>query len=155
MASQPLRRSAVTPYLCVRGADEAIAFYAKAFGAEEAYRLKEPGGRIGHAEIAIGGAPIMLSDEYPDFGAVAPPTLGGSPVSITLLVADVDAAFAQAISAGCTELRAPRLEFYGDRMAMVACPFGYRWSLNAAVEAVSPEDMQARWTKMLAAGTYE
>jgi PhnB protein len=89
-----------TPYLIVKGAAEALDFYKKAFGATELYRLAAPGGKIGHAEIKIGNSPIMLAEEHPEWNAISPQTLGGSPISILLYVEDVDARFNQAVAAG-------------------------------------------------------
>src|SRR5262249_4921535 len=129
----------------------AIAFYAKAFGATERFRLSEPSGRIGHAEIQIGDSVLMLNDEYPDFGAKSPAATGGSPVAFHLRVEDADKAVGRAVKAGATLVRPVQDQFYGDRSGMVACPFGYRWSLAATKEVVSPQEMQKRWTKMLEA----
>lgn len=136
-------------HLVIAGAAEAIAFYVKAFGAEERFRLTEnDSAKIGHAELNLGGTVVMLSDEYPDFGAQAPGTIGGSPVKLHLYVEDVDAAVARAVEAGATLVREPKLEFFGDRVAMVADPFGYSWFLAARVEEVSTEEMQRRWSAM-------
>ncbi len=143
-ASQTLRAHAT-----VHDAKAAIAFYAKAFGAVELFRLVEPAGRVGHAEIKIGDSVLMLNDEYPDFGANSPASVGGSPVAFRIEVPDADAAFDRAVKAGATVVRPLQDEFYGDRMGMVACPFGYRWSLAMTKEQVSPAEMQKRWTKML------
>lgn len=144
-----IRRSGVCAYLCVRGGAEALDFYKAAFGAVEEFRLVEPGGRIGHAQLLFGETVLMLSDEYPDFGARAPAAFGGSPVALHVEVPDCDAAMARAIEAGATELRPARDEFHGDRTGTVACPFGYRWHLSTAKEVVTPEEMQRRWTAML------
>jgi PhnB protein len=138
-AQQPL-----APYLIVKSAAEAIAFYARAFGARELYRLTEPGGKIGHAELDIGGALVMLADEYPDFGALSPPTIGGTPVSLHLYVEDVDAVVARAEAAGATVLRKLTDEFFGDRVAMLADPFGHKWHLATHKEDVAPAEMQRR-----------
>jgi PhnB protein len=146
-ASQTLRAHAT-----VHDAKAALAFYAKAFGAVEQFRLVEPSGRVGHAEIKIGDSVLMLNDEYPDFGAKSPASVGGSPVAFRIEVPDADAAVGRAVKAGATVVRPVQDEFYGDRMGMVACPFGYRWSLAAPKEQVSPAEMQKRWTKMLAGG---
>ena len=143
-ASQTLRAHAT-----VHDAKAAIAFYAKAFGAVELFRLVEPAGRVGHAEIKIGDSVLMLNDEYPDFGANSPASVGGSPVAFRIEVPDADAAFDRAVKAGATVVRPLQDEFYGDRMGMVACPFGYRWSLAMTKEQVSPAEMQKRWTKLL------
>lgn len=141
--------AALSPYIAVRGAAEAIDFYKAAFGAVESYRLTEPGGKVGHAELTIDGALLMLSDEYPDFGAVSPAALGGSPVALYLRVADADAAATRAVDAGATLVRPPQDEFWGGRTATVACPFGYRWMLAHTKEEVTPAEMQKRWTAML------
>ena len=146
-ASQTLRAHAT-----VHDAKAAIAFYVKAFGAVELFRLVEPAGRVGHAEIQIGDSVLMLNDEYPDFGAKSPASVGGSPVAFRIEVPDADAAFDRAVKAGATVVRPLQDEFYGDRMGMVACPFGYRWSLAMTKEQVSSAEMQKRWTRMLEGG---
>jgi PhnB protein len=138
-----------TPYLCVRGAADAIAFYVEAFGAVETMRLAEPDGRIGHAQIKIGEAPVMLSDEYPQEGVRSPATLGGTPVAIHLYVADVDALAARAVAAGATLLRPVADQFYGDRSATLLDPFGHRWLLATHREDVSDEEMQRRYRALL------
>lgn len=143
MAETP---EALIPYLCVRNASEAIAFYVAALGAREDFRLTDPGdGRIGHAELTIGNARFMLSDEYPDFGAVSPPSLGGSPVKFHIYVSDVDTAFARAIEAGGVEVRPVSNQFFGDRMGEFADPFGHTWTLATRIEDVTAEEMQQRW----------
>jgi PhnB protein len=137
---------ALSPYLVVKGAARAIEFYRVAFGARELYRLRDPGSdRLGHAELDVLGSRLMLADEYPDFGALSPISVGGSPVSLHLYVEDVDATFARAVAAGATVLRPLKDEFFGDRTGMVADPFGHRWHLATRKEAVSPEEMQRRW----------
>src|SRR2546426_6215188 len=90
----------VTPYLIVKGAAEALEFYKTAFGATELFRMPQPDGKIGHAEIKIGDSPIMLADEFPEMGYLSPQSIGGSPVSIMLYVENVDALFSQAVTAG-------------------------------------------------------
>jgi PhnB protein len=98
---------AVTPYLIVRGAARALEFYSTAFGAVEGYRLTDPTGRIGHAELLIGGSKLMLADEYPDFGAVSPAALGGTPVRLHIQVENVDKFMSHAVRAGATEQVSP------------------------------------------------
>src|SRR5262245_10473404 len=105
----------VFPYLRMRRAAEAITFYQSACGATEQIRLTEPNGRVGHAEIRIGPATIMLADEFPEFGIVGPETLGGTSCSIHLHVDDVDALIRQAVEAGATVVREPQDQFYGER----------------------------------------
>ena len=142
----------LTPYLIVQGAAKAIDFYTKAFGASELFRLGGPGGTVAHAELRLGDSVFMLGEECPEHGAKGPRTIGGSPMSLLIYVTDVDAAARQAVAAGATVKRPVQDQFYGDRSGMVACPFGYRWFLDAAKEAVGPEEMQKRWTRMLEGG---
>lgn len=134
----------VTPYLCVDGAEAAIAFYGKVLGATERMRLPGPDGKIGHAELQIGDAVIMLSDEYPEMEMRGPRTLGGTPVTISVYVEDVDAAFERALSEGATERRAVEDQFYGDRSGQFEDPFGHRWSIATHVEDVPPDEMAKR-----------
>jgi PhnB protein len=150
MAVKPETQS-VSAYLIVKGAARALDFYTRAFGAQEVFRLAEPGGRIGHAEFRIGNSTVMLADEYPDFGALAPSSLGGSPVSMHLLVDDVDDVMRRAVAAGATQLRAPKDEFYGERRGMLSDPFGHQWHVSTRTEEVSHEEMQKRFTTMMGA----
>jgi uncharacterized glyoxalase superfamily protein PhnB len=138
----------VYPYLRVHSAAQAIEFYKRAFGAQERYRLSEPGGRIGHAELRIGPSIIMLSDEYPEHGIRGPRSLGGTSFSIHLHVSDVDQAFAQAVSAGAEVVRPLKDQFYGERSGSVRDPFGHEWLLGGHLEEVTPEEMQRRYTAM-------
>lgn len=134
----------VTPYLAVRGAARALEFYAKAFGAEELYRMPGPGGSIMHAEIRIGDSPVMLGEESVERGAPSPQALNGSPVSLLLYVPDVDASFARATGAGCTAEMPPTDMFWGDRYGTVRDPFGHRWGIATHKEDVPPEEMAKR-----------
>jgi PhnB protein len=143
---------AVTPYIIVRGAARALEFYREAFGAQEIFRLTEPGGRIGHAELRVGTSTVMLADESPGFGALAPTSIGGSPVRLHLRVANADAIMQRAVAAGATELRPVKDEFYGERSGMLADPFGHQWFISTPIEGVSPEEMQRRFTQALAGG---
>lgn len=142
--TQPIPNPALSPYLIVRDAAAAIDFYREAFGAQERYRLQEPSGKVGHAELEIGGSRVMLADEYPDFGALGPTTIGGSPVALHLYVPNVDEVVQRALTAGATVLQPLRDEFFGDRTATLTDPFGHRWQLATRKEDVSPEDMQRR-----------
>ena len=141
-----------TPYLCCKDAARAIEFYKKAFGATEAMRLSEPGGRIGHAEIRIGDAPIMLSDEYPEMDVRSPQSLGGSPVLIHLYVDDVDALASRAVAAGAKLLRPVADQFYGDRSGTLTDPFGHRWMIATRKEDVSAAEMRKRYDALMKAG---
>jgi PhnB protein len=144
-ASKEALTQTVTPYLCVKGAAKALEFYGRAFKAMEIYRLAEPDGKIGHAEFEIGNSRLMISDEYPDFGALSPQTVGGSPIKIHLRVDDVDGFVTAAVAAGATMLRPPKDQFFGERNSMIADPFGHSWFVSTQIEDVSPAEMQRRW----------
>jgi PhnB protein len=141
--------SEVYPYLRVHDAAAAIAFYEHAFGAHELFRLQEPGGRIGHAEIRLGPTTVMLSDEYPEHGISGPRALGGTTFSIHLHVDDVDAAFERAVQSGATIVRPLENHFYGERSGTVRDPFGHEWLLGGHIEDVTPEEMQRRYTELM------
>jgi PhnB protein len=144
VAPVPADLPALSPYVVVIGAAKAIDFYGRAFAATEHFRLKDPSGKIGHAELEVGGCRLMLAEEHRDFGALSPATVGGTPVLIHLYVVDVDASVARAIAAGATVLRPLTDEFYGDRVAMLADPFGHKWFLATRKEEVTPTEMQRR-----------
>jgi PhnB protein len=138
----------VTPYLAIDGAADAIEFYKKAFGATERMRMGGPDGKIGHTEIEIEGGLIMLADAHPQMDFRSPRTLGGSPVTIHIYVADVDAFAARAAAAGATVVRPVADQFYGDRSCQLRDPYGHTWSIATHVEDVSPEEMQRRAAKL-------
>jgi PhnB protein len=135
---------AITPYLIVKGAANALDFYKKAFGAVEVFRFPQPDGRIGHAEIKIGDSMVMLADEHPEMGARSPETIGGSPISMLLYVTDADAVFNQAVAAGAKVVRPLANQFYGDRTGGVTDPFGHQWYIATHIEDVSSAEMQKR-----------
>jgi PhnB protein len=139
---------AVTPYLVVDGAAQAIDFYKEAFGATEVMRMPAPGGKIGHAEIRIGNSHVMLADEHPEQGHRGPKSVGGTPVGLLVYVADVDAVFKKAISLGATETRPVENQFYGDRMGSLTDPFGHNWMISTHFEDVSPDEMERRMAAM-------
>jgi PhnB protein len=144
----PVTSAVATPYLCVHDAAAAIDFYVAAFGAVEAMRIPQPppDTRLGHAEISVGGARIMLSDEFPEMGVVSPRTLGGSPFQLHLSFADVDieAVFAQAVAAGATVTRPLADQFYGERAGSILDPFGHRWTLAASIEDLTDDEIVRR-----------
>jgi len=140
----PEFRATATPYLSIRGAAAAIEFYKQAFGATEELCLKQPDGRIDHAEIRINGARIMLADEFPDIGFRSPESLGGSPVLIHLDLEDVDAAVRRAIDAGAKLVRPVADQFYGDRSGQLRDPFGYIWVVSTHKETLPPEEIERR-----------
>jgi PhnB protein len=140
----PDGHNAVTPYLICADAARAIAFYKEAFGATERMRLGAPGGRIGHAEITIGDCAVMLADEHPEMGARAPGSFGGSPVSLVLYVADVDATVGRATKAGATLRHPVEDKFYGDRMGSITDPDGHVWHVATHIEDVPPDELRRR-----------
>ena len=139
----------VTPYLTVDGAEAAIEFYGKVLGASERMRMPSPGGKIGHAELQLGESIIMLSDEHPEMGVLGPKNVGGTPVTISVYVDDVDATFDAAVGAGATSLRAVENQFYGDRSGQFEDPFGHRWSVSTHVEDVPPDEMEKRMAEFM------
>jgi PhnB protein len=134
----------LSPYLAVDNANAAIGFYCEVLGAVERLRLNGPDGKIGHAELEFGSSVLMLADEFADAGNQSPKTLGGTAVTLSLYVSDVDTVHARALSAGAVELRAPADQFYGDRTAGFEDPFGHRWFVASRIEDISPEEMQRR-----------
>lgn len=140
----PAGYHAVTPYLAFANATRAIAFYERALGARELYRLPMPNGKIGHAELQIGDCRLMLSDESPEWGHKSPTTIGGSPVGLCLYTEDVDALAQRFLQAGGKVVRPVANQFYGDRSGQFEDPEGYRWTLAQHIEDVSPEEMARR-----------
>ena len=144
----PQGMHSVTPHLVCAGAAQAIEFYKKAFGAVEEARLPGPDGKLMHALIRIGDSQIMLADEMPEWGALGPKALKGSPVTIHLYVDDADA-FAKRAAAAGAKITMPVDEmFWGDRYGKLEDPFGHQWSVGTHVRDVSPEEMQRAMKEM-------
>ena len=137
----------ITPYLICKNAEAAIDFYARAFGAKELFRIGQPG-MVGHAEMKIGNAIIMLADEHPDMGALSPETVGGSPVSLMIYVENVDEFTEKAIAEGLKVERPVEDQFYGDRSGHFVDPFGHKWSFSTHIADVSPEEMNQKAKEM-------
>ena len=137
----------VDAYLCVKNVDAAIEFYSSAFGAVEQLRLVSPDGHVGHAEVSLGDSILMLAEEFPDMGIIAPEPEANAPFSIHLRVEDADAMFDAAVAAGAKVEQAMQDQFYGERSGTLRDPFGYKWMLGHSIEEVSPEEMQARYAK--------
>lgn len=138
----------VFAYLCVSDAAAAIEFYKRAFGVKEKFRLAEPGGRIGHAELEFGAMTVLLCDEFPEWGIRSASAIGATPVTIHLHVDDADEMIAQAVLAGATLEREPQDEFYGERSGVIRDPFGHRWLIGHHIEAVDTAEMQRRYTEL-------
>jgi uncharacterized glyoxalase superfamily protein PhnB len=140
----------VTPHLCVRNASQAIDFYRRAFGAVEVNRAPGPGGKLMHAQIRIENSPIFLADEFLEFGAKSPLSLGGSGTTIHLYVEDADAAFNRAVDAGAQVKMPLADQFWGDRYGIVTDPYGHQWSIATHKEDLSPAEMQKRQDEAMA-----
>jgi PhnB protein len=155
--SSPVMKPKPTPptlsvYLCFNNAAGAIEYYKEAFGAEELSRLAEPSGKIGHAEIKLGETVIMLSDEYPEYGALSPQTIGGSPMRLHLSVPDVDSFVAKAVRLGANLVRPIEDQFYGDRSGQITDPFGYTWTIATHQRDVPVNEMQKQFDEFLEKG---
>ena len=135
-------------YLCVHDAQAAIDHYREVFGATESFRLVEPGGRIGHVELAVAGTTLMLCEEFPEFGITRPDTAGATFLTLHVHVDDADATIQRALEHGATLMMAPRDMFYGERSGVVRDPFGYRWNIGHSIEEVAPTEMQRRYDVM-------
>lgn len=141
-------------YLRTKDAAKAIDFYARAFGAREKFRLVEPGsGRVGHAELELGGATLMLADEFPEHEIRGPQSIGGTSVAIHLHVDDADAVVERAVAAGAELVRPPTDQFYGERSATLRDPFGHEWLVGHEIEKVSPAEMQRRYDALFSGGS--
>jgi len=139
----------VMPYLSIDGAAAAIDFYKTVFDAVERVRMNAPGGKIGHAELDIGGSIVMLADAFPEMGGKTPQMLGGTPVSMMIYVEDVDNVFKNALMNGATEMRPVENQFYGDRAGQFADPFGHHWFIATHVEDVPEDEMMRRAQEMM------
>lgn len=149
VSSIPKGSPQASPYLVVRKGAEAIEFYQKAFGAKEVMRIDDPSGRVGFAELAIGTARIMVSDEYPEMNAQGPEFYGGSPVMIHL-VDDADEMARRAVQAGAKMVRPVEDQFSGDRTGKLTDPFGHTWFVSTHVEALPNAELKRRAAEMYA-----
>ncbi|MCA9094544.1 MAG: VOC family protein [Planctomycetaceae bacterium] len=141
----------VFAYLRVKNAPAAIEFYQRLFGAEEKFRLTEPSGRIGHAELKIGPAVIMISEEYPEYGILGPESIGGTSVGMHLHVDNADELLDRAVKLGAKLTMPPQDQFYGERVGRMEDPFGHVWLIGHHIEDVAPEEMQRRFDAMFPA----
>ncbi len=138
----------IYPYLRTSDARAAIEFYKQAFGAVEDFRLSDPAGRVGHAELKFGARTIMVSDAYPEYGICGPQDGVPTGSAVHLHVEDVDAMTARAVEAGAKLIMEPTDQFYGERSSKVLDPFGHEWLLGSQIEEVSREEMQRRFDAM-------
>jgi PhnB protein len=147
---------ALTPYLCCKNAAAAIEFYKNIFGAreEESMRMTSPDGNIGHAEIWIGKAFVMLADESPQMNFRSPQSIGGSPVTLVLYVNDVDEIANRAVSAGAKLVQPVTDMFYGDRAGTIQDPFGHIWHIATHKEDLSPEEIKKRAASLYGSSSH-
>lgn len=138
----------ITPHLICASASEAVDFYKKAFNAVEQVRLPGPGGKLMHACVLIGSSQLMLAEENPQWGALGPKTLKGSPITIHLQVENADETMAQAVAAGAKVTKPISEMFWGDRYGQVEDPFGHRWAIATHVRDVTPQEMQQAMAKL-------
>jgi PhnB protein len=139
--------TSAAPRLTYKSAAKAIEFYTQAFGAKETMRFEIEAG-IPHAELMIGDSTILVTDEWPEGGRYSAETTGGSPVSMSVQVPDVDSFVAQAVSAGCKIVRPIADQFYGRREGTVLDPFGYLWAISTVTEEMSVDEMHRRFRAM-------
>lgn len=142
----------VTPNMIVQGADEAIEFYKKVFGAKVRKIFLGPDGKtIGHAELEIGNSLLMLSDEFPMMHILSPKSPGGgTSVSLYVFVDDVDDVFNKAVTAGATVTMPLMDAFWGDRCGNITDPFGHRWTLATHKKDLSEEELKKASKEMFA-----
>jgi PhnB protein len=142
----PENYPALTPYLCCKNAAAAIEFYKNVFGAreEESMRMTTPDGKVGHSEIWIGNAVVMLADESPQMNFRSPQSIGGSPVTLVLYVNDVDEIANRAVAAGAKLVQPVADMFYGDRAGSIQDPFGHIWHIATHKEDLSPKEIKKR-----------
>ncbi|WP_157250330.1 VOC family protein [Nonomuraea typhae] len=136
-----LRPQGLSPHLFVIDAERAIAFYREAFGAVEVFRNTLPNGVILFVELQLGDGRLLVSEETPELGALAPPTLGGSPVLILLEVDDPSEVERQALAAGGASEMPVQEMFWGEKYGVVRDPFGHRWAVTTAREQLTPDDI--------------
>ncbi len=131
----------LAPHIVCAGANDAIDFYKKAFGAQEMMRMPGKDGKLMHGAITINGATVMLTDESPQYGSLSPKSLNGTPVTLHLNVDDVDAFMATAQAAGANIIMPPADMFWGDRYGVLVDPFGHRWSIATHQRDLTPEEL--------------
>ena len=151
VAPVPPARGAL-PYLTAKGASDAIAFYQQVFGAELQFRIDDPSGAVMHAELSVGPAHFMITEERPQYGSLGPKTIGGSPVTLVVYVADADAVVAKALKAGATPTMPVENQFWGDRAGGVVDPFGHHWMVATQIEELTPQEVTRRSRALFSKG---
>jgi PhnB protein len=139
---------AITPHIVVQGAEQAVAFYRAAFGAEEISRIPIPDGRLMSVQLRIGDGTLHLADEFPEMGVLAPPSVGGTAVVLSLDVPDAETAFSRAVEAGATVLQPLQDMFWGDLHGQLEDPYGHRWNISQHVRDIPQEQVVAAAAKL-------
>lgn len=149
----PKGYNSITPYLVIKGAAKAIDYYKDVFGATVVFRMDQPDGRVGHAELQIGDSRFMLAEENPSMGLghSSATSIGASPVSLYLYIEDVDRIIERAVAAGAKILKPVQDQFYGDRTGFIQDPFGHLWGVATHIEDVAPQEMAERARKAMQA----
>lgn len=140
------------PYLCVRETAKAITFYQEAFGAKEKFRLTDPSGRIGHAEVDFGSGCLMLSDEFPEYGILARKSTDPVSFQLHIHVDNADEFIARALKLGAEIVHETKDQFYGERSGTIRDPFGLQWNIGHQLEELTPKQMQERYEAMMKSG---
>src|SRR3954451_3885068 len=140
----------ITPHIVVQGAERAASFYRDAFGAEELSRIPTPDGRLMSVELRVGDGSLHLADEFPEMGVLAPPSIGGTAVVLSLQVDDAEAVFARAIAAGASGRQPVQEMFWGDLHGQLDDPFGHRWNVAQHVRDVPHDEIVAAAARLFA-----
>jgi PhnB protein len=152
--AKPDEYHTLTPSLTIKGADTAIDWYTKVFGAKLLNRMGTPDGKgVWHAELRVGDSVLMLNDPDPRMGA-EPPQDAAVYAQIHVYMEGVDDVFQRAVAAGAKPRMPPTDMFWGDRYAQITDPFGHVWTLATHTEDVPASEMEARgkaWAAKLAA----
>jgi PhnB protein len=142
----------LTPHIVVTDADEAAAWYSRAFGAEKRSRVPLPGGGVMTVELAIGDSSLHLASEFPDAGILSPLTIGGTATVLQIQTDDADALWARALGAGAEVRQELGDRFWGERHGQVVDPFGHRWNIAQRVRDVTPEELAVGAAKAFGGG---
>ena len=147
----PYDMHSITPHLVINGAAKAVEFYKKVFDAEVVRPISTtPDGKVMHAHLKIRDSNLMMADEFPQGSARAPQTLGGTPVVLTLYVADVDATWKKVTDAGAKVVFPLGNQFWGDRYGQIQDPFGHVWALATHVEDLTQAQIEERAKEVFA-----
>ncbi|QGN33839.1 VOC family protein [Microlunatus sp. Gsoil 973] len=141
----------ISAHIVVQGAERAVAFYSAAFGATEVSRIPIPDGRLMSVTLQLNGSELHLADEFAELGVLAPPSIGGTPVVLSLEVDDADAVFARAIAAGATVRQPVSDMFWGDRHGQLEDPFGHRWNISHHVRDIPQDEVVAAAAQLFGA----